>query len=244
MLAVTCRQRRRSLRRHVVAWSHQAQKPLGLADQILRGDLLHGEEPHCQSLTQHNIFLTGVSAAGEHVEPDPCPVSTDLFHHPVKLKDSSQPRLLNQFAVGGTRSVFPRLEPSARWCPPARFHMRIVTAVLHQHPTGTVCQNNDRNLVGNPHPTDPRRRLRRSWPQLTCPDFLLIHLGAAGSRPPSSPRCRGAAPHGSHSAPASPRWSRPQRCAPPTPHDHDHGTDGRALALRPRLPCDLARFLR
>ena len=49
--------------------------------------------------SQDDIFLAGVGAAGEHMEADPSPVSTDLFHHPVKLKDSGQTGLLEQFAV-------------------------------------------------------------------------------------------------------------------------------------------------
>jgi hypothetical protein len=132
-------------------WSDQAQEFRGTAGQVLRGNLLDGKELHRQPLAQNDIFLAGVSATGEHVESDPSPVRTDLIHHPGKLKDSGQPGLLEQFAVGGTHGVFPRLEPSARRCPPTWFYMCIVIAVLHQHPPGTIGENNDRDLAGDLH---------------------------------------------------------------------------------------------
>ena len=140
----------------MVVWSYQAKKHVGVADQFLRGDLVGGEEPHCLPLAQDDIFLAGVGAAGEHMEADPSPVTTDLFHHPVKLKDSGQAGLLKQFAVGGGYRVFPGFQPSTRRCPPAWFRVRIVTAMLHQHSPDPVGENNDRDLFDDLHTTDPR----------------------------------------------------------------------------------------
>jgi hypothetical protein len=90
------------------------------------------------------------------MEADPNPVATDLFHYPVKLKDSGQPGLLKQFAMGGGYRVFPGFQPSTRRRPPAWFRVRIVTAMLHQHSPDPVGENNDRDLFDDLHATDPR----------------------------------------------------------------------------------------
>jgi hypothetical protein len=160
MSAVTCRQRRSSLCFHVVGGSYQAEKHVGVADQFLRGNLVRSEEPHCLPLAQDDVFLTGVGTAREHMEADPGSVGVELFHHPVQLKDSGQPGLLEQLTVGGCRRVLPGFQPSARRRPPARFGVRIATAVLHQHPPGAVGENNNRDLFDDLHASDARGTLR------------------------------------------------------------------------------------